>query len=203
MGTTDYLVRRLVDGLSGSLVFQQASKAIVTEHALYPAIHLIAQGRGWKVRQQQKLVRIKGAAGAPKQIDFLFHKKSGVTRARTIILEVKYLRGENLSADRAALLKDMRKLSSTSLENLEGFDDEVEFRQPKRFLLVASQNSTLRELAKSNSTKGSPVATLLKKALREVTPADVYQTTTRTYLSEKMHWIVAAFGERAWPKLIE
>jgi hypothetical protein len=58
MHKRDYLIRRVVDGLSGWLVFQQALKANVTEHALYPAIFQIAQGRGWKVQTQQKLVRM-------------------------------------------------------------------------------------------------------------------------------------------------
>jgi hypothetical protein len=203
MGTTDYLIRRVVDGLSGWLVFQQASKATFTEHALYPAISQIAKMRGWKVQEQQKLVRMEGAAGAPKQIDFLFYRTSEAKRGKIVVLEVKYLRGVNSSADRTALLKDLKKLSSTSLENLQGFEDEDDFRQPERFLLVAAQDSAFRNLTKSNAAKNSSVAKLLKKALRDESPRAVYQTTTETYLSEDIHWIVAAFGERAWWKLIQ
>ncbi|MBR0688547.1 hypothetical protein JQ594_21655 [Bradyrhizobium manausense] len=202
MRDPDYLIRRIVDGLSGWLVHQQAMKATVNEHVLYPAITQIAQGRGWKVRSQQKLVRLKGATGAPKQIDLLFHRKfKNAKRVTTVVLEVKYLRGENPSADRAALLKDMKKLSATALEDLADHGDEENYSQPKRFLLIAAHDSAFRKSAKPVA-KNQPVAKILRKALREELPGYVYQTTTPTYLLEELHWIVAAFGEKAWSKLI-
>jgi hypothetical protein len=198
MPTTDYVIRRVVDGLAGWLVFQQASKADVAEHALYPVISQIARGREWKVQAQQKLVRMQGVAGAPKQLDFLFYRKPGTKRSSTIILEVKYLRGTSPSADRAALLKDMQKLSSTALGNLQGFEEVEGFKEPERFLLVVAQDSAFRRAAKLSASKNRSVAKLLRKALRDETPPAIYQTTTQTHLLENMHWIVAAFGESAW-----
>lgn len=204
MSKSDFLIRRLVDGLSGWLVYQQAAKTQCnSEYSLYAPIEHIATLRGWKVVQQQKLVRTEGAAGAPKQVDFLFYREPTMARGATVVLEVKYLRASNASADRAALVKDMNKLSSISLENLQGFEDSEEFVKPKRFLLVAAQRSPFLTLTKSTSGNGLPAAKLLKKALREDKPEDVYETTAITHLTERIEWIVAAFGERAWANLIQ
>jgi hypothetical protein len=131
---------------------------------------------------------------APKQLDFLFYRKPGTKRASTI----KYLRGTSPLADRAALLKDMQKLSSTALGNLQGFEEVEGFKEPERFLLVVAQDSAFRRAAKLSASKNRSVAKLLRKALRDETPPAIYQTTTQTHLLENMHWIVAAFGESAW-----
>lgn len=201
---TDYLIRRLVDGLSGWLVYQQAAKTNCnSEYSLYAPIQHIATLRGWKVVQQQKLVRTKGATGAPKQIDFLFYREPTIKRGKIVILEVKYLRASNAFADRTALPKDIEKLSSISLGDLQGFRGNDEFVEPKRFLLVAAQLSAFRNLAQAAPGKTTPAAELLKKALRQDPPSGVYETTAQTHLVEKIDWKVAAFGERAWVNLIQ
>jgi hypothetical protein len=203
MSSAEYLIRRLVDGVAGWLVYQQAAKKTYNEYNLYPPIRDIAIARDWKVEDQQKLIRMAGAAGAPKSVDFVFFREGGRNKGRVIILEVKYLRAANVSGDRAALLKDLHKLSSTSLENLQGFDDEDEFEEPERFILVAAQDLAFRKLANATHSKHSPVARLLRKALRRARPNSVFETTTETHLVEKVHWIVAAFGQPAWQRLID
>ena len=121
MNATDrYLLRRLLDGLSGWLAYIQATgaKTLYCEHFLYPPIHDIAKGRGWVVRAQQP---VKSNA---QRIDFvIFQRSKTQVKSGLIFLEVKYLTNVNKSLELARLSEDFTKLRALSKESLRDAGD--------------------------------------------------------------------------------
>ncbi|MGP8254235.1 MAG: hypothetical protein ACLQMU_00935 [Methanoregula sp.] len=117
------LVRRLVDGLAGWLTFRQAggARTLYSEYSLYPPIYEIATGRAWPVLAQEPIMNSTRGDGAPSTIDFVFYEKprGGSQASRGLVMmELKYLRGENTTNELEGLHDDFTKLRMVSPNTL-------------------------------------------------------------------------------------
>jgi hypothetical protein len=201
MSNERYLMKRLVDGLSGWLTYQQAShaKTLYGEHFLYPPLHEIAKGRGWKVRAQVSLKRAPNSIGAPKSLDFVLYRREASDHdAGLIFLEVKHLKGKNPSLELRRLRGDMSKLSVVSSRDIDRFPGAANSGQPKKFILVAAQDENYRALLKVKSKENSGVVKMLRSAFREEVPTSVYLTKVDSHLKSALQWHVISFGESVW-----
>lgn len=199
------LMRRLVDGIVGWATYYQACGAgrHYDEHLFYQHIEAIAVGRGWKVKQQQKIVSTKGP-GAPSTVDFVIYRPPGnlSSRAGIALVEVKYLRGDSPSQDASYLWQDVEKLRGLKVGELADSKTLAPCGLPAKFLLVVGQNSGLAATTKINPRlDGSRKAVeMLREATADVPPDSIYWAEANTYLKESLRWRAMAIASRRWPK---
>ena len=201
MANEKYLMRRLIDGISGWLTYQQAAgaKTLYCEHFLYPPIHEIASGRKWTVRAQERVKRQTGARGSPRTVDFIFFRTDTKDyKPGLIFLEVKYLRGSNPTIQLREIGNDIKKLSGIGASDVESATTISKCGTAKKFILVAAQDFRFKKFARTASIKNPEVVQMLASSLRTNLPRSVYRSTVESKLKEEFHWHALAFGERAW-----
>jgi hypothetical protein len=195
MANERYLMRRVLDGLSGWLTYVQASgaKTLYCEHFLYPPIHDIVKGRDWSVAAQQPL---KG--NLKKRIDFVFYRRAPeYDPPGLVLLEVKYLTNVNRTIELERLSEDFDKLRDISGRTLR--DDMSDCGPPTKFVLVVGQHSDLTTIANSASRKFQDVIDLLAMSIKDKPPSGIYRSVVETKLKSELHWNAIAFGEKRWP----
>jgi hypothetical protein len=196
------LVRRLVDGLAAWVTFKQAAnaKTLYSEYFLYPAMYEIASGRGWSVLAQEPITKSSPKSGAPSTVDFVFYRNSRGSRpGGMILLEVKYLRGVNVSQELGGLQDDFEKLQNLTSDHLRHATSLSDCGYPERWQIVIVQRNHYNKLAKSGSKKFSRLVAMLARASSKKLPRSMYRSIIETKLKSELHWHVFAFGQRVWP----
>ena len=197
-------MRRMVDGLAGWITFQQAAgaSALYGEHFFYPPMQAIALGRKWQVSAQESIIpQNANKSGPPSTIDFIFYRqnKNQWSREGIVIVEVKYLRGDNKTQDIKELRGDIDKLRPLQISQLQYFNTFQNCGAPAKFLIVVGQKSDLEKISNMKARKNIEVVKMLKRGLNNP-GKNTYYAIGNTYLSEKYEWQVIAFGETRWPK---
>ena len=195
------LMRRLVDGLAGWATYYQACGAgrHYDEHLFYQHIEAIAVGRRWKVGQQYPLIGT-GGRGAPSTVDFVISRRTGEagSRAALLLVEVKYLRGDNPSQDLDQLRKDIQKLRGLQASAFQQNQRIVQCGPPARFLLICAQKVGLDAVDSCVSRTNGAIGRLITEA-RTGNQRNIYRASMQTHLREKLEWVVMAIGEPRWP----
>lgn len=195
-------MRRMVAGLAGWATYQQAvgAKQLYNEHFFYTPIHDIAVGRHWEIRSQAKIFDSIQRKGPPGTIDFVFFRRHNNqwSRSGIVLVEVKYLRGDNPSQDIAELRKDINKLRLLDVSDLEHSALLNSCGSPAKFLIVVGQTDGFMKNTDIKSRTDPGVVKMLRRGMQ--TPgAAAYAAVGDTYLSEKFNWRALAFGESRWP----
>jgi hypothetical protein len=196
------LVRRLVEGLVGWLTFRQAAgaKTLYSEYFLYPPIYEIASGRRWSVLAQEPIKN--SMPGAPSTLDFVFYEKAdnrSPDRRGLILMEVKYLRGENTTNELRGLQEDFTKLRAVTRDGLRNARSLAACGTPSKWQIIVAQREAYEKLSKSKSNKFPRVTEMLATALADNPPRLVYRSVIETKLKSQFHWHVIAIGEERWP----
>lgn len=197
-----YLIKRLLDGISGWLTFQQAAghKTLYCEHFLYPPVHDVVKGRLWTVHAQERLNRGIGSKGASRTIDFIFYRNTDSEyKPGVAFIEIKYLRTDNKSSQLREIAEDLKKLRKTETTDVESRASLASCGKLQKFLLVVGQDAAFRSLANTNSTKYPEIVAMLKAALGRKLPKSIYRSHVETKLKQEFHWHAVAFGAGAWP----
>ena len=200
------LVRRLVDGLAGWLTFRQAggAKTLYSEYFLYPPIYEIASGRAWSVLAQEPITSLLPKDGAPSTVDFVFYEKSrgGSPDSRGLIMmEVKYLRGENTTQELRGLQDDFTKLRIVARDDLRNATLLSACGPPDKWQIIVAQREAYDKLSKSKSRQFSGVVEMLAATTSRPSRL-VYRSVIETKLKSEFHWHVIAIGEERWPLLL-
>jgi predicted CopG family antitoxin len=198
-----YLVRRLVDGLAGWLTFKQAcgASSLYCEHFLYPPMYDIVSGRGWSVLAQEVITNSTPKNGPPRTLDFVFYEKPnkyGGLRG-LIMIEVKYLRDDNVTQELCGLDEDFMKLRGVTPNNLRNAKALSACGTPGKWQLIVAQRDVYDKLSKAKSKKFSKVVEMLANASSQKTLSQVYRSVIETKLKSEFHWHVVAIGEKQWP----
>jgi hypothetical protein len=196
-----YLINRLLDGLSGWLMYKQAmgAKQLYSEYFLYAPIYDIATGRGWSVLAQEHL---RKPADARRSIDFVLYRRR---RKRSgpgfLFLEVKYLKNVNRTVELKRLAHDFEKLRLTAKTDIDNSQLVANYPKPTKLVLVVAQQSDFNAIARSKSKSYQPVIDLLEATRRGARkkPKSVFHSNVRSKLKKELHWNVLVIGEHAWP----
>jgi len=198
------LMRRIVGGLVGWATFYQASGTgrHYSEYLFYQHIEWMAVGRGWRVRQQHKIIGQR-SVGAPSTVDFVIYRRPGsrASREGLLFVEVKYLRGDNPSQDLGYLWDDVEKLRSLVPTGLVDHATFAKCGPPAKFLLVVGQVGDLKKILSCNPQKLEKVKALkmLNMAMQDKPPDSIYWAQSGTYFSDELQWRAMAISSRKWP----
>jgi hypothetical protein len=205
MAKEGYLLRRLVDGLAGWSTYEQARKGgDKIETDLDVPLSEVARGRQWNAKRQQKLARDPGAKGGPREADFVFWRKAGDFHGKApglLLVEVKCIRGgKSASGELSRIEKDIKRLQTIRVSDLEGSEDFIACGSMAKFLLIAAQRKAFSDVRKIKTKNHAKIAGMIRKAWR-LPGKDVYYAIGNTYLKPELDWYVYAFGKRSWPKM--
>lgn len=193
-------MRRLVNGMAGWAAFHQStgSSKYYDEHLFYQHIAQIAEGRRWRVNQQQALQSSR--RGAPSTIDFVFWRENGYadTRESLAFVEVKYLLGTNPSQDLRELRKDIDKLRTTDPTMLVNNQRLLYCGPAAKFLLIFAQENGLDAVENCASRLHGEIAALVGLA-RTGDAKNIYRSSLGTHLYTSLEWVVMAIAEKRWP----
>ncbi|WP_189048809.1 hypothetical protein [Aliidongia dinghuensis] len=197
------LIRRLVDGLAGWLTFKQAGAArtLYCEHFLYPPIYEIASGRGWSVLAQEPITTSSARSGAPSTLDFVFFEKSrNIQRGSRglIMIEIKYIRGDNITLELQGLYDDFTKLRTAVPNVLRSAKSLSSCGDPDKWQIVVAQRKAYNKISRSRSKKFPEIVKLLTDALSDKPSQLLYRSIIETKLKSDFHWHVIAIGENRW-----
>jgi hypothetical protein len=199
MANERYLIRRLLDGISGWLTYQQSTgaKTLYCEHFLYPPIHDIAKGRKWNVRAQQAINKEETKRGAPKTIDFILcRRKTNDYKRGLLFVEIKYLVDTNKTVQLRELFEDMTKLQDNDASSIEGEATISHCGPAKKFLLVIAQGSVFEAFAKTKSRKNPETVQMLASALSAQLPRSIYRSTVESKLKKSFTGMLWHSGSR-------
>lgn len=195
-------MRRLVEGMAAWLTFKQAAAArtLYCEHFLYPPLYEIGSGRGWKVLAQVPVTKTVPKSGAPETLDFVFFKRATQsTSEAAIMVEVKFLRGENSAQELSALYSDFVKLRKISLKQMNNVTLNRLTCIPGKWQIVIAQRSAYEKISETKSKTRKNIVAMLNN-VRDEKLKSVYKSVIETKLKNKFHWHVFAIGEPIWPK---
>jgi hypothetical protein len=158
------LMKKLVQGLSGWLAFQQAKKSspLYSEVFVYQPIYELATSLGWKVIPQCKIEKsssekTRGKPGKYRTFDFCFFKTE---EKRSVALEVKFSRHHG--KHNLEIREDIKKFNSISKVKVKG--DTYPLKESCKYILLVSGGSGLpKGLGKESDDSG------LSKQVRELT----------------------------------
>lgn len=199
------LVHRLVDGVAGWLTYKQAAGArtLYSEYFLYQPIYEIASGQGWSVRAQEPIANRPKKSGAPSTLDFVFYELplKDDRNIGIIMMEVKYLRGENTTQELRTLQDDFTKLRAAKSDDLRHTKSPSACGTPGKWQLIVARREAYRKLSACKSKEFSSVIKMLKAASCSKKSSSIYHSTIETKLKSEFHWRVIAIPEKIWPQL--
>jgi len=175
---------------------------LYSEYFLYPPIYEIASGRAWSVLAQEPVRNLEPKDGAPRTLDFVFYKKPyGESRdyRGLIMMEVKYLRGENTTQELEGLQDDFTKLRNVAPGDLRHATSFLTCGAPDKWQVIVAQREAYDKLSRARTKRFPDVVDMLATAVSAKTPRLIYRSVIETKLKSGFHWHVIAIGEERWP----
>ncbi len=199
-----YFMKRLIDGLSGWLLFKQAcmETTLYSEAYLYQPIHDLAKGRKWDVLAQESVDvgEFKG-----KIVDFVFlgHRfgQRG-TKSCVIVAEVKYIKWDNSNVDGKGLEHDLAKMRAIKVSDLRHRKMLLPCLAVLKYEVVIIQEKALHEIfsycgRQTNTYRD--VSKILIDAMDGTSQKGVIHRCVESKAKPDCYWHVYAFEEKAWP----
>ncbi len=199
------LVSRLVFGLGGWLSYVQAKRASsqLDEYDYYLPIWEIARGQKWRVERQLQILKSTPRRGSNSTIDFGIYRRPGEERSKPgfALIEVKLLRGENVTSEPQGLIDDANKLAPLKSVNLSDSSRFDGCPEPAKYLVVIAQKEALDKLSGANSSQHSGVRNLLGDVANSNPGTHIYHAYTESHIKDPFRWHVFSIGETRWNDL--